>query len=127
MERDQGKTTTIAKSPPQTDWRRHRRFNRYKLDIRVAIVRQVDGKQETLNGRCRHLGEGGLGAVLAGELPANEIVTVEFTLPGQGEPMRMRALVRYRHGFHHGFEFLTLSLAQLENIRKAERTLPPAE
>ena len=127
MERDQGTATTIAKSPGQTDWRRHRRFNRYKLDIRVLIAREVDGKPEVLNGRCRHLGEGGLGAVLAGELPVNETVNVEFTLPGRTQPMRMRALVRYRHGFHHGFEFLTLSLAQLETIRQAARTLPPAE
>jgi len=75
----------------------------------------------------RHLGEGGLGAILAGELPLNEPVTVEFTLPGSSQPMRMRATVRFRHGFHHGFEFLTLSLAQLEAIRKAEKSLPPAE
>ncbi len=126
MERDQGTATTTAKPPAQTDWRRHRRFNRYKLDIRVVIVREQDGKQEVLNGRCRHLGEGGLGAILAGELPKNEFVTVEFTLPGQTQAMRMRAVVRYRHGFHHGFEFLTLSLAQLEIIRQAARTLPPA-
>ena len=127
MERDQGTATTIAKPPAQTDWRRHRRYNRYKLDIRVVIVREQDGKQEVLNGRCRHVGEGGLGAVLAGELPANEVVTVEFTLPGHAQAMRLRALVRYRHGFHHGFEFLALSPAQLETLRKSAATLPPAE
>ena len=114
-------------APARTDWRKHRRFNRYKLDIRVSITRAVDGKQEVLSGRCRHLGEGGLGAVLAGELPVGESVALEFTLPGQREAMHMRAAVRFRHGFHHGFEFLTLGLAQLETIRKAARTLPPAE
>jgi len=127
MERDQGTATAIAKPPAHTDWRRHRRFNRYQLDIRLVIVREQDGKQETLNGRCRHLGEGGLGAVLAGELPANEVVTLEFALPGHTQSMRMRALVRYRHGFHHGFEFLALSPSQLDVIRKTESELPPAE
>ena len=126
MTRDTGTFTVI---PPKTapDWRRHRRFNRYKLDIRVVIMRENGGVKETLNGRCRHLGEGGLGAVLAGELPIGEAVSLEFTLPGHKEPMRMRATVRHRHGFHHGFEFLTITPSQLEFIRKAEKTLPPAE
>ncbi len=119
---DRAKVTDSATS---TDWRRHRRFNRYKLDIRVNITRELDGK-ETFTGRCRHLGEGGLGAVLAGELPVGDTVTLEFTLPGHQQAMHMRAVVRYRHGFHHGFEFLTLGLAQLEIIRRAEKTLPPA-
>lgn len=127
MARDQGTPTTIAKPPAHTDWRRHRRFNRYKLDIRVVIIREQDGKQEVLNGRCRHVGEGGLGAVLAGELPSNEVVTLEFTLPGQAQAMRMRAMVRYRRGFQHGFEFLALSPTQLEMLRKSAATLPPAE
>ncbi len=68
-----------------------------------------------------------MGAVLAGELPATELVGLEFTLPGHKDPLRMRAAVRFRHGFHHGFEFLTVAPAQLELIRRAEKTLPPAE
>ncbi len=124
MERTKATGTHSATEPP--DWRRHRRFNRYKLDIRVTITRENDG-HHSFFGRCRHLGEGGLGAILAGELPVGDTVTVEFTLPGQKEPMRMRAAVRHRHGFHHGFEFLTLGLAQLETIRRAAKTLPPAE
>ena len=92
----------------------------------MIITRELDGK-EVFSGRCRHLGEGGLGAVLAGELPVGDTVTLEFSLPDQKQTMRMRAAVRHRQGFHHGFEFLTLSLAQLEIIRKAAKILPPAE
>ncbi len=124
MERTKATGTHSATQDP--DWRHHRRFNRYKLDIRVTITRENDGK-ESFFGRCRHLGEGGLGAVLAGELPVGNTVTLEFTLPGHKQPMRMRAAVRHRHGFLHGFEFLTLGLAQLETIRRAAKTLPPAE
>jgi hypothetical protein len=93
----------------------------------VTITRQLDGKQESLNGRCRHIGEGGLGAVLAGELPSNELVGLEFTLPGGSEPIHARATVRYRRGFHHGFAFLALTPSQLDRIRRAEKALPPAE
>ncbi len=124
MERSRATGSHSATEHP--DCRRYRRFNRYKLDIRVTITRESDGKQSFF-GRCRHLGEGGLGAVLAGELPVGDTVTLEFTLPGHQAPMQMRAAVRYRHGFHHGFEFLTLGLAQLELIRRSAKTLPPAE
>ena len=127
MTRDTGTFTFIPPKSAPTDWRRHRRFTRYKLDIRVSIIRDNDGKKETLNGRCRHLGQGGLGAILAGELSANEVVSLEFTLPGQSQSMQIRAAVRQRHGFHHGFEFLALSPAQLEAIRETEKSLPPAE
>ncbi len=120
------KATGTQSTAQHPDPRRHRRFNRYKLDIRVTVTREADGRQ-SLFGRCRHLGEGGLGAVLAGELPVGDTVTLEFILPGHKAPMQMRAAVRYRHGFHHGFEFLTLGLAQLELIRRAAKTLPPAE
>jgi len=126
MTRD--KSTTAA--PPKTtpiDWRRHRRYSRYKLDIRVTVTRESGGRKEVLNGRCRHLGEGGLGAILAGELPADEVVGLEFTLPGHSQAMHIRAAVRQRHGFHHGFEFLTLASSELEAIRKAQKALPPAE
>ncbi|HVP42015.1 MAG TPA: PilZ domain-containing protein [Terriglobales bacterium] len=92
----------------------------------MHIIRELDA-EESFSGRCRHLGEGGLGAVLAGELPVGDTVTLDFTLPGAQEPLRMRAVVRYRHGFHHGFEFLTLKPSQLDLIRRAEKTLPPAE
>jgi hypothetical protein len=93
----------------------------------VTIIRQLDGKKESINGRCRHIGEGGMGAVLAGELPSNELVMLDFSLPGAKEPLHMRAAVRFRHGFHHGFEFLTVSPSQLELIRRTEKSLPPAE
>ncbi len=124
MNREQPKGTSPTSN---VDWKRHRRFNRYKLDIRVTVTRGIESKREVVNGRCRHLGEGGLGAILAGELPVNEPVGLEFTLPGHNDPLKMRAAVRYRHGFHHGFEFLTLAPSQLETIRKVAKSLPPAE
>lgn len=32
--------------------------------------------------------------------------------------MKVRAIVRYRHGLHYGFEFLTLNESQRETVRR---------
>ena len=64
------------------------------------------------------MGEDGLGATLTGELEAGEVVSMELSLPMTPFPIKFRALVRYRDGLRHGFEFLTLSSAQRDEIRR---------
>lgn len=104
-----------------------RRFRRHLLDVRLSVTLQRHGMKTTLYGRCKHIGEGGVGGIMAGELSPGETVALEFSLPGVAEPLKIpRAVVRYRHGFHHGFEFLTLAPQQLEIIKKASKSLPDA-
>ena len=89
-----------------------RRFKRYGVDKRIRILL---GEREdvALDGRCNVLSEGGFGAVIAGQLPQREIVTVEFALDQlEGEAFRMLAQVRDCQGFHHGFEFVAPSFEQ---------------
>ncbi len=43
---------------------------------------------------------------------------MELSLPLAASPLKFRALVRYRKGLHHGFEFLALSKEQRETIRR---------
>ena len=89
-----------------------RRFKRYGVDKRIRIF-AGEREDSVLNGRCNVLSEAGFGAVIAGELPPSEIVTIEFSLDKiEGLPFRLRAQVRDRHGFHHGFEFIAPSLEQ---------------
>ncbi len=104
-----------------------RRFRRHLLDVRLAVTVQRHGVKTTIYGRCKHIGEGGLGGIMAGELNPQEIVALEFSLPGVSDSVKIpRAVVRYRHGFHHGFEFLTLTPQQMETIKKSARSLPEA-
>ena len=89
-----------------------RRFKRYGVDKRIRVFA---GEREdwVLNGRCNVLSEGGFGAVIAGQLPQREIVTIEFALDKiEGAPFRLRAEVRSCQGFHHGFEFVAPNLDQ---------------
>ena len=63
-------------------------------------------------------GEDGIGATLTGELQPGEVVSMELALPMAPFPIRFRALVRYRDGLRHGFEFLALSVAQRDEIQR---------
>src|SRR5215467_10586527 len=100
-------------------WSTPRAFPRFLLDIRL-IVRAP----ETLHGRTKDLGEGGLGATIPASIGAAEIVELEFHLPGVREALSLKAEVRYRQGFQYGFRFLHPTERQREIIRRATEKLP---
>jgi len=95
-----------------------RRFLRYPADVRVSI--QVFRRAGTISlwGRSNELGEDGMGATLTEEIEPGEVVSMEFSLPVTSYPMKMRALVRYRTGLRHGFEFLALNPQQHEMLHR---------
>ena len=76
------------------------------------------GEFQSCWGRSTELGEDGIGGTLTGDLEAGEIVTLEIPLPLSPYPLKIRAIVRYRHGLHYGFEFLTLTDSQRETMRR---------
>ena len=99
-----------------------RRVTRYRTDIPLIVY--VLGKEDLrIHGRCFEIGEGGLGAVITSEFPAGEVVSLELLLPQIRDVDRLRAVVRHRMGFLHGFEFLGLQPEQREVIRAYCRSL----
>jgi hypothetical protein len=72
------------------------------------------------------MGEDGIGGTLTGALEPGEVVSMELSLPMAAFPIKFRALVRYRDGLRHGFEFLALSAAQHDEIRRACELLASA-
>ena len=95
-----------------------RRFQRYPLDVRVsAKVFRADAPIE-LWGRSIEFGQDGIGVTLTGELKPGEVASLELTLPGSATPIKLRALVRYRDGLRHGFEFLARDEIQRDAIRR---------
>jgi TonB family protein len=64
-----------------------------------------------------NLAEGGVAAVLAGELLSGEAVGVEMRLPMTADPLRARAVVRHHDKLRAGMEFVGLSLEQQSAIR----------
>jgi len=89
------------------------------MDIRVsAKVFRADSAIE-LWGLSIEFGQDGIGVTLTGELETGEVATLELTLPASTTPLKLRALVRYRDGLRHGFEFLARDEIQRDVIRRA--------
>lgn len=103
-----------SKRSPGTE----RRYPRYPLDIRLSLHVFRSGKNVALWGRSNELGEDGIGGTLTGELEPGEVVSLELSLPLAAYPIKLRALVRYRDGLRHGFEFLAVSAEQREAIQR---------
>ncbi len=107
----------------RTDPAMQRRFPRYPLDIRVsAKVFRPEAPIE-LWGRSIEFGQDGIGITLTGELIPGEVATLELSLPGSGTPLKLRALVRYRDGLRHGFEFLARDPLQRDAIKRTVELL----
>ena len=66
-----------------------------------------------------------MGAVLTAEVPKDEVLSLEFRLPGLPTPLVVRGIVRFSKGLLHGFEFLGLSDKQQATIDEYCTTLPP--
>ncbi len=91
-----------------------RRYPRIRVDRPVfAILNWEDTPVTTVPGRCRVLGEGGLGASMAQQFRLGEVVYLEIS-----SGMRVYAAVRSQSGFQHGFEFVLLRDAQRESLRR---------
>jgi len=94
-----------------------RRRLRYRVQAPLDVTVLRSGIPDTLPGRSVNLGEGGLAAVLAGELSPGEAVGVEIQLPVAADPLRTRALVRHHDKLRYGMEFVGLSAEQQAAIR----------
>jgi protein TonB len=90
---------------------------RYNVQAQLDVTVLRSGIPDTLPGRSVNLGEGGLAAVLAGELLPGEAVGVEIRLPKALDPLRARALVRHHDKLRSGMEFVGLTMEQQAAIR----------
>ena len=106
---------------PQLQWSTTRAVPRYLLDQRVVL--RSGG---IFHGRTKDISEAGLGATVAGELPGNGLVELEFYLPGTLTPLQLQAEIRYHQGFQYGFRFVDATEQQRDLIREATANLPLA-
>ena len=82
---------------------------------------------QKIDGHCRDLSQAGIGILLAAELSGGEVTGLTFSLPGSDIPWEVRAVVRYRRGYHYGFEFLSLAGEQQEALKSYLRGLEPMD
>ncbi len=103
-----------------------RRFARYRTDVPLIVKVLEQNGYFRVHGRCFEIAEAGLGAVITSELSAGEMVSLEFSVPNLPEPLAVKAVVRHRMGFLHGFEFIGLPTEVRESIRNFCQKLQPA-
>lgn len=118
----------MAPSPSHTaaaasKQRESRRFPRYRTDLPLIVKVLGDEGYLRIHGRCTEIAESGLGAVVSAELSPGEMVALELSLPTARE-LSLRAVVRHRMGFLHGFEYVNTSMEVKESITDFCRTLP---
>lgn len=78
-----------------------RRQPRFKLQVKIKICSRAG---EVLQGETVDISESGISAMLKIEVPLGELVELAFTLPfGQ---VKIYAMVRQRHAFRYGFQFV---------------------
>jgi len=80
--------------------------------MRLSVQIFRSGETTSLWGRSNELGQDGVGGTMTGELEVGEVVSMELSLPLAAYPLKLRALVRYRIGLLHGFEFLAVTEQQ---------------
>jgi hypothetical protein len=96
--------------------RRRRRHPRFRGDFPVSLTFLLGDRYQKLEGHCSDLSEAGIGILLAAELNAGEVAGLNFALPGVA-PWELRAVLRYRRGYHYGFEFLSLTDEQYDSLQ----------
>jgi hypothetical protein len=108
--------------PERTETRvpERRRFPRYltNLPMTAALPEGV------VEGYCNQISEGGVRAFLLGPVHIDRVVVLHFAVPGHVTDLQVKAVVRYRMGFQHGLEFLSLSEAERLAIRQLCSELP---
>lgn len=103
-----------------------RRFARYRTELPLIVKVLGQEGYMRIHGRCFEIAENGLGAVVTSEFRAGEMVSLEFSIPNVVDQQSLRAVVRHRMGFLHGFEFVGILPEQREQIKSYCRSLSPA-
>lgn len=104
-------------------WPVPRLSRRYLMDQRLLLR---GGADAVFHGRTKDISENGLGAIVAGELDADDPLQLEFYLPGKLNVVKLMAQVRYHQGFQYGFQFLDMTDQQRAMLREAIIVLPLA-
>jgi len=107
--------------------RRRRRHARYRADFRVTASHLVGNQYRKFEGQSSDLSEAGIGMLLPTDLNSGEVLGLSFSLPGSSSAWELRAVARYRRGYHYGFEFLSLTGEQRQFLKTYLATLEPLD
>lgn len=90
---------------PDSVFSNGRRWPRYQLDVPIRLVAAKGDKVSIVQGRGNELNHGGMTVFAGIEMNIDEGVSIEFTPPYSGQPIRVRGAIRNRSGYTYGVQF----------------------
>jgi hypothetical protein len=91
-------------------------FMRWPLSTNIR-VRVFQGTENTV-GRGHDIGAGGMAIYVPLELAVGTSINLSFQLPYSRMVLGVHAIVRSSNGFRYGVEFVDLTLAEAEEIKR---------
>jgi c-di-GMP-binding flagellar brake protein YcgR len=99
-----------------------RRWDRYKVEIRVKVNLTRNGQQQSLTGTAHDISEGGMGLFLPGELQPGETIEIDFAMP-YSQRRVIRGVVRNHERFQYGVQFLNPTAEDRDDLVRNCRAL----
>jgi hypothetical protein len=88
-------------APKSTALEERRLQPRFKIEVGITITSRTVG---VMRGHTVDISESGISAIIAIEVPVDELVELDFTLPLGN--VSIYAMVRQRTAFRYGFQFV---------------------
>ncbi|HWC17870.1 MAG TPA: PilZ domain-containing protein, partial [Terriglobales bacterium] len=113
-------TRLLGDTPPILVRRRFPRFN-----VSSEFTLRPTGRTfaEEVRGVMTDLAEGGCGGNLARSILPGELVALVFGVPNCDLRLELNARVRYRNAESHGFEFVDVTAAQQQDLKRCLEVL----
>jgi c-di-GMP-binding flagellar brake protein YcgR len=83
-----------------------RRWDRYRIDVRLKVFIAGRGENSTAFGRGNNLSYGGMGAYIPCAIPLGSKVLLEVSFPYSTVEVKVTAVIRSCEGFRYGLEFV---------------------
>jgi len=106
-----------------SDDRWGRRWERHAITIPVAVSLLIKGERTKFHSQATDVSRGGLSVFMTREIPIGVRVQLDFLLPYSSTPLTLRGIVRTRHGFNHGIEFVHPTHEQQEILERTCKVL----
>jgi len=100
-----------------------RRWPRHAITVGVSVWLLVDGQRTKFHSQATDISRGGLSLFMTREVALGVSLQLEFLLPYASTPLTLRGIVRTRHGFNHGVEFVNPTAEQQELIERTCKVL----
>src|SRR5437868_1459846 len=100
-----------------------RRHGRYLFSVPLTVQHLLAEGSSRTHGMTLEISEGGMSAIVQGDLRIGEIADVNIPLPAG--PLSALAIVRHKTAGHFGFEFLGLSPAERQQLSASTKLLLP--